>query len=145
MRADKLAIVNEFKGQLKAVLASKEHVEMLEEKLVEVDSMMAVHSPSLERTHGTPRSHDELLSIWIEKRTRITNELQVLENNRKRVNSILQLIPDEYVEQMINIYKGKYNLEEASHRMGMTRIQLIQRMNRHIYLAVINYEGIEGL
>lgn len=141
MSKRKQTLIKQFKYELRASLEYQKRINYLEERLEVLEGKLSVHSPRLDGIPGsTPKSHDERLAEFIEKKTKIEKELSLLREQAAKVNTIVKFMDQEVAKHLINVYKGDYSIEEAGVRMHLTRMQMRHLIDSEIIRAYEKYQ-----
>ena len=131
----KRALIRQFKNELKARLEYQTRITELENRIVLLESKLAVHSPALTDIHYSKDSRDAQLAEYVTRKQRYTDELEALQAQADKVDSKLALMDQEVVHHLKNVYLGKYTMEEAGRRMHLTEMQFRSWVDREILKA----------
>lgn len=131
----KSAIIRQFKNELKARLNYQKRIDELEQIISLLDAKFEVHSPTLSDIHYSQESRDAKLANYITRKKMYEYELELLKAQADKVDSKLATMNPTVVFHLRNVYLGRYTLEEAGSRMGLSRHQFRDLVDDEIYKA----------
>ena len=136
MNKKKLAMVRQFKNELKARLDYQTRMTELENKIMLLDAQFEVKSPSLSDVHYSQESRDARLAAYIARKKKYEDELNLLQKQAEKVDEIASRMNPTVYTHLRNVYKGHYTLEEAGSRMGLSRAQFKLLVDEEIRKAL---------
>lgn len=136
MNKKKLAMVRQFKNELKARLDYQTRITELENKILLLDAQFEVKSPALSDIHYSQESRDARLAAYITRKKKYEDELDLLQKQAEKVDEIASRMNPTVYTHLRNVYKGHYTLEEAGSRMGLSRTQFKLLVNEEIRKAL---------
>ena len=136
MNKKKLAMVRQFKNELKARLDYQTRITELENKILLLDAQFEVKSPSLSDIHYSQESRDARLAAYITRKKKYEDELNLLQKQAEKVDEIASRMNPTVYTHLRNVYKGHYTLEEAGSRMGLSRTQFKLLVDEEIRKAL---------
>lgn len=137
MTHDDRQMINWFKAELRSYFNSQAMLKTLDQKIRELDNMLAYHSPSLTSdSHGTPTPMDEKLTKYITVRSRFMAQYESLECRQIVVESILGAIPKRQRGIIIRVIKGSTTMENEAVKSYRTKNEIQGLIDREILKAV---------
>lgn len=111
-------------------------MDYLKQKLAELETKFEAHSPVLNDIKvQSQETRDMKLAEYIQKKERLESELDTLERQAAKVDKIAELMDETVLYHWQNVLKGKYTLEAAGNRMGLSRDAFKTRLADEIVKA----------
>lgn len=95
MSKRKQSLVRQFKNEYRARIEYEKRMYYLQNKIAELDAQFEPHSPSTGEQIRSSKTHDQRLAEYADKRSRMSEELQLLEAQAKKVDRITEQIRQE--------------------------------------------------
>ena len=138
-------MAKEFRNEYYASLHYPEHIAELKLKLEELDASMGYHSPVWDKLHYAPVEHDLRLSEYVTRRSRITDDIERMEKQIKRIQGILSLVDDPVRTMFIESYQPGNTVDRVAEKHHYSPSYARKLIDRSIRRAVLMYEDLEFL
>lgn len=136
MSKAKDSLVRQFKNEYRARIEYQNRMDYLREKLAELEAKFQPHSPMLGGVRVTSQeTRDMQLAEYTQKKAKLEKELDTLERQAAKVDKIAELMDETVLYHWQNVLKGKYTLEAAGNRMGLSRDAFKTRLADEIIKA----------
>lgn len=135
-------VAKEFRQEYYASLHYPEHIAELKLKLEELDASMGYHSPVWDKLHYAPVDHDQRLSEFITRRSRIVDDIERMEKQIARIQGILMFVEEPIKSMFIDSYAGKYNVDDVAIQYHYDPGYARRLIDRSLRQAVAMYEDL---
>lgn len=135
-------VAKEFRNEYYASLHYPEHIAELKLKLEELDASMGYHSPVWDKLHYAPVEHDTRLSEYVTRRSRITDDIERMERQIKRIQGILSLVDDPVKTMFIESYQPGNTVDSVAEKYGYDPSWARRLIDHRLRKAVQMYEDL---
>jgi hypothetical protein len=139
-----LMILREFKSELEAYEYLKPRVKVLQENILVLQARFGPHSPQMGGVQATgPQDHDAKLAQYIQQKERYERDLETFLGITRRVENILNLMPDDKMKYVEDVYSKNKTLQQVANESGYNLKSMEQIIDLTIIKAVKKYETVD--